>query len=360
MKKILFILSLLIYPFITKGQLTEAFVDSLFSDFNKTNSPNIGVLVIKKDSVYIVKNYGYTDTINHIKANNNTIYHLSNLSKQFTALAVFMLYQQKKLDLHDYISKYLTDLPTCFNKVKIYDLLNHTSGIADYKKHFSYKIFTQLSADDVYDFVKKQDSILFEPGTKFNLSNSDYVVLSKIIEKASGMSYPDFIEKKIFKPLKMTNSYVYRTKKFKKPPIPVFSFRNDTIVNVKTNAGFKYQTGNEGIFTTLTDYVKWDKALDNYKIIDTVNYKKIFQRDGLSNASEPNINYGFGWINEMNVYNTYYYCVGADLYNTNIALKVPPEKITVVILANRNGTFGLRKKAFEMIRKISPFWYIIY
>ncbi|MBN2521506.1 MAG: serine hydrolase [Bacteroidales bacterium] len=340
--------------------ISEGFIDSLFSDFQTEDSPNIGFFVLKDGQVAAMQSYGYSDYINKVKANNNNLYHLSNLTKQFTSAAIFMLKEEGKINFEDRIGDILSDFPAYTHKITILDLLNHTSGLPDYKDKYNYEDYIKLSEREIIDFIKSQDSLIFKPGTKFFLNSTDYFLLAYIIEKISGKPYSKFISKNIFKPLGMNNTFVYNNYKPKKNKyINYYSFRNTDSLVFGTNKGFKYAIGNEGIFTSIQDYLKWETALVNNQILSKESTDLIFSRATLQYGSEPNVKFGYGWMNDINYWMHVYYIFGADLYCTNLVLKIPNDKIAIVILGNRNSIFGLRKKAFTLARKVSKFPYVI-
>src|SRR3989304_2849671 len=235
-----------------------------------------------------MKSYGYSDYINKIKANDYTLYHLSYLTKQFTSAAIFKLKEQGKISFEDEIGKFLPRMPKYIHEVTIYDLLNHTSGIPDYKDFYDYTKYITLDENKILDFINTQDSLLFKPGTKFKQSNTDYVVLAYIIEKVAGMDFGKFMRKQIFKPLGMNNTFVYNNFKPKKNKyINIYSFINNDSLNFNLNKGFKYAIGNEGIFTCVEDYKKWGLALISNKFLSEESTKLIFSRATLPHDSEP-------------------------------------------------------------------------
>ncbi|MDP4183035.1 MAG: serine hydrolase domain-containing protein, partial [Bacillota bacterium] len=164
------------------------------------------VLVEKGSRILLSKGYGMADYEKSIPNTSSTKLAIGSITKQFTSMAVMQLYEKGKLKLTDKLNKFFKDFPRG-NEISIHQLLSHTSGIVNYTQ---LEEFYKLAPEDL-----KSDNIIkllynkpldFEPGQSWNYSNSNYLLLSKIIEKLSGMSLEEYMEKNIFKPLDMKNT----------------------------------------------------------------------------------------------------------------------------------------------------------
>ena len=128
-----------------------------------------------------------------------------------SAMAIMILKERGKLNLDDDISKFIPTLSS-YKGITVRNLLNHTGGLPDYMELMDSlfdksKIATNKDIIDL--FSKHNPQILFEPNTKYEYSNTGYALLASIIEKASGLSFADFLNKSIFNPLQMKNTFVY-------------------------------------------------------------------------------------------------------------------------------------------------------
>ena len=171
-----------------------------------------GVALIAKNGKPLLKKaYGLanktTKAINRV----DTKFNLGSMNKMFTAVAIAQLAEQGKLSFDDKVGKYLPDYPNTAvrDKVTIHQLLTHTAGLGSYwNKRFDERRTSIRTVND-YLALFAEDNLLFEPGARFQYSNSGFIVLGAIIEKVSGMSYYDYVREHIYKPAGMMNTDAY-------------------------------------------------------------------------------------------------------------------------------------------------------
>jgi CubicO group peptidase (beta-lactamase class C family) len=171
-----------------------------------------GQLVVTRDGETLLERcWGYQDIESQTPMTQESVFHLASMSKQVTAMCIYMLYEQGKLDLEDDIKKYLPDLVRVPQKITINHLLHHTSGLPD---HYS---FLHLTGRSVLDTVRHSEilrlnarirELNFEPGDEFMYSNPNYVFLAEIVERLSGMSLNRFCKENIFGPLGMERTFI--------------------------------------------------------------------------------------------------------------------------------------------------------
>src|SRR5271156_6667115 len=165
------------------------------------------VLVVRDKTVLLEKGYGSADLEWDIPNSPTTKFRLGSITKQFTAASILLLEERGKLNINDPVKKYMPDAPAAWDKITIYNLLTHTSGIPSFTSFPDYSS-TEASPTTPEKLVARfRDKPLdFQPGEKWNYSNSGYVLLGYLIEKISGQSYKDFVQENIFKPLGMNDS----------------------------------------------------------------------------------------------------------------------------------------------------------
>ncbi|MFO7864565.1 MAG: serine hydrolase domain-containing protein [Salinivirgaceae bacterium] len=168
-----------------------------------------GTLLVGIDNDIIInKGLGFENFRNRDNISSKTMYQIGSVTKQFTATAILQLYAQNKLALTDSINKFFPDLP--YQGFTIHQLLVHRSGLSNYV-YFIDKLVTDKSQlttnDDVIALWKEHEPIpYYPPGRRYDYSNSGYMLLASIIEKVSGMSYGEYMQKNIFEPLGMHNT----------------------------------------------------------------------------------------------------------------------------------------------------------
>ena len=207
MRKLLTLFILLLCSVATQAQLsqeTKDAIDKLAADtLTKTGVPSASIAVVKDGQLVYLKAYGDARLEPKTPATPQMRYSIGSISKQFTAAAILLLQEQGKLSLNDKVAKYLPDL-TRANEVTIRQLLSHTSGYQDYwpQDYVMPMMLQPVTAQKILDMWAKKP-LDFEPGTKWQYSNTNYVIAGLIIEKTSGMPMLQFLREKIFTPLGM-------------------------------------------------------------------------------------------------------------------------------------------------------------
>lgn len=206
MKKIIILFVL----FSTLGFAQERFqrLDSLLTYLNDNNKFMGSVSLREGNEVVFSKAYGYADVDQHIKADNLTKYKVGSITKTFTATIIMQLIEEKKLRLESKLTKFFPKVQNA-DKISIYDLLHHRTGIKDYINQDSLSVedfATNNLKDVIYNKINKYESI-FEPNSQFLYSNSNYYLLGGIIEKLTKESYATNVENRIVKKLGLKNTY---------------------------------------------------------------------------------------------------------------------------------------------------------
>jgi CubicO group peptidase (beta-lactamase class C family) len=339
--------------------------DKILQQLNQEQEFNGNILIAKNGKIVFEKSYGFADFSTKRKLNINSTFELASVSKQFTAMGIYLLSKQNKLGLDENISKYIPELDF-YKGIKISNLIYHTSGLPDYMELFEEKWDKNKFAtnkDIVELFQKHQPKLNFKPNEKFQYSNTGYALLGLIIERVSKMKYEDFLKENIFKPLKMKNTLVYRSR-FDPKRIKNYAlgFVLDSIDNIvlPNSFGKKYYTyyldgivGDGMVNSTIKDLFKWDRALKNDSFINEKDKEKIFTSSKTENDSLTN--YGFGWfIDNSNKENgkIVEHSGGWAGYVTHIERHLD-EDITIIILQNLStpNTIIPSKYAIQFIKK---------
>jgi len=171
------------------------------------------VLVARNGHVLFTRNTGFANYETLQDINENSVFQLASSSKQFTAMSILLLNKEGKIDLDASVTQYLPELP--YTNVTIRNLLNHTSGLPDYigflNRYWHDKGVNPNNEDVVSIMAEKKLKLKFKPGSRFVYSNTGYVVLAAIVERISGLTFPQFAKKNIFEPLGMKNTFIHTT-----------------------------------------------------------------------------------------------------------------------------------------------------
>ncbi|OFX20659.1 MAG: hypothetical protein A2033_05100 [Bacteroidetes bacterium GWA2_31_9] len=309
-------------------------LDSLFNHYHKLGGFNGNVLIAQSGIVFYKKSFGFANFKTKDSLNENSQFQLASISKQFTATTILILKERGLLDLNDSVQKYFPNFP--YNGISIKLLLSHRSGLPNYIYYCDEIIKdkdTPITNDSVLNILVRDKPIrYYPPNKKFNYSNTGYVILASIVEKVSGISFEEFVQKEIFTPLEMDNSIIYNKAK-------------KTVVKNKAT-GYLYREkvaednflngviGDKGIYTTSEDLYKWDIGLYSDKIIKRTTINEAFEPAN-SDMKFPK-NYGFGWrLKYLTDGRKMIYHRGWWQGFQNLLVRLESDSTTIVILRNR-------------------------
>lgn len=261
-------------------------LDRLMTYCNDNGMFNGTILVTENGKVIYRKALGYADLQTKEPLIPESCFYLASVSKQFTAMAVMILKESNKLSYDDKLSEYFPEFPGYADEVTIWHLLTHTSGVPDHYGLNAYK--KDLKNSEVLELLVKQEALDFTPGEKYSYSNGGFVLLSMIVEKASGQPFHLFMKKNIFDPLGMKNTLVFDESK---PEI-----KNRAKGYNSNGALDDYEiltTGAGGMYSTLDDLHLWDQALYTEKLVSKATLEEAFTPTVLNSGERSD--YGFGW-----------------------------------------------------------------
>ena len=235
----------------------------------------------------------------------NSQFRLASVSKQFTSVAVMKLKQEGKLDYDQKVSSILNDFP--HENITIKHLLQHTSGIADYIKIINQNYVPQnstkrniLGNNEILDiFYNSNPKLKFQPGEKYEYSNTGYLVLASIVEEVSKQHFREFLKENIFDPLNMNNTLLYSYKEGYDSDMPnrVFGYSlNEEKDGYELNDYHVVNDvrGDGGIYSTINDLFKWNMALLDYKVVPKKLLDEAWRVGTLNNGED--FGYGYGWV----------------------------------------------------------------
>jgi CubicO group peptidase (beta-lactamase class C family) len=288
------------------------------------------VLVARDGAVVLDKAYGTANLELDVANTTTTKFRLGSITKQFTAAAILLLEERGKLKVDDKVKAYLPDAPMAWDRITVFNLLTHTSGIPNFTSLADYNTI-KLSARtaDASVAAVHGKTLDFGPGEKMSYSNSGYLVLGAIIEKVSGQSYEKFVADNIFTPLGMTDSgYDSNTAIIKRRASGYIRTPAGYV-----NAGYIHMSiphAAGALYSTTGDLLKWQQALFAGKVVSKTSLDRMiapFKNDyalGLTSTVDKGrrvIAHGGG----------------IDGFNTHLAY-YPDTRTVIVALSNVNGT----------------------
>lgn len=336
MKKKIIAFLLYLLGFSGFGQAIESnAIDSLFAEWNTTQSPGCALGIMRNGQLIYSKGYGMANLEYTIPNSDSTVFRIGSTSKQFTAACIILLVEQGRLTLDETLQEIFPDFPDYAKKITIRHLLNHTSGIRDYLQLSFLKGLGDddfYTDDDVMAWLVNQRDLNFEPGAEFLYSNSGYWLLGQIVLEVAGMNLAEFAARELFQPLGMEHTHFhndhnrivkYRASGYVPDPRDGYRISMTTLDMI----------GDGGIFTTIKDLKKWDDAYYQSSVLSHSFWEMMTQQGILNNGEQ--IDYASGlFIADYKGLKTIRHG-GAFVGFRAEMLRFPEQHVTIAILANR-------------------------
>ncbi len=308
-------------------------IDEFVSLYHDKLDFNGSVLVAKKGKVVFKKGYGMANRENNIKNETETKFRIGSITKSFTAILIMQLVEQKRIDLHGKLIKYLPYYrKDNGNKVTIHHLLNHSSGIPSYTSNTKLADIN-LNPYPVNDFIKDfcSDDLLFEPGTDYQYNNTGYFILGGIIEAVCGKPYEEVLKDNLLEKAGMKNTgYDHGWKLLSNWAIGYNVKSGDYSLSRKLNMSIPYSAG--ALYSTVEDLFLLDEAIYLGKLLSE-DMMEIMFKPGIGGSA-------YGWFIDKTVIpgsdkisNVISHAGKINGYNALIK-RLVDEKILIVVFCN--------------------------
>lgn len=343
-------------------------VTSLFAHYAKPDSPGYVVGILVDQEVVYSQGFGQATLEHPSPITADTVFDIGSMAKQFVGMAIALLEDEGRLSIHDNLRDYLPEFPDYGHEITIANLLFHTSGIRNYTVlayyMMGYHESDAISREEVFDLLMRLRSTNFEPGCRWEYSDSNYFLLGEIIERITQMSLDDYTQEAIFRPLNMQNtlfrqchsqviknramSYVNHPITFRSPYL--YRHPNDPSSSWHTLISNYEHVGAEGLFTTLGDLIHWDRNFQDNRL--GKGNSDLIKRV-LSPGAQVNelIGYGFG-INVGSYKGKRFYGHDGAMHGyTSSMMHFPDEKVTLICLSNHNleGSWDYRDRMIDIL-----------
>ena len=313
----------------------EIKIDTMVARMGLSSVTPGGVIgVIREGKLIFKKAYGLANFESKESNNTATLFNLGSASKQFTAAAILLLANEKKLSVKDDIRKYLPDIPDYGYPITIENLIHHSSGIKSFDglRLMAGTLFTEENQEGTYKLIVRQKTLNFRPGEEYEYSNSGYILLAKIIEKASGMKFSKFMEERIFRPIGLDRSFIYDDPE---------KTGTNTATGNKWGGDEKFMrsadlkstaVGQSNVYSCVDDLLQWDNNFYKNRLGGWDFSKEMTTLMPLNNGNKSN--YAFGLeISQFNGLKTISHQGGTEGFQA-IYIQIPSEKFSVVCLFN--------------------------
>ncbi|MBT8399018.1 MAG: beta-lactamase family protein [Rhodothermia bacterium] len=305
----------------------EKEIDSLFASYSG-DRPGAAVMVLHKGQTALLKTYGLANLESELPVRPETNFRLASVTKQFTAMAILILVERGALSLEESLASVFQEMPSYAEPITIHHLLRHTSGLLDYESQIPDTATVQVLDSDVLQMMLQADSTYFPPGSQYRYSNTGYAVLAMIVEKRSGMSFPEFLRENIFEPVGMNNTVAY-VNGVNTVPHRAFGYKVDgDDITFSDQSLTSAVLGDGGIYSSVLDLARWDEALYHESLIP----QRVL--DEMMTPGMENYGYGFRideWEGRKRVHHT-----GSTSGFRNVIQRFTNDRVTVIILTNRS------------------------
>lgn len=293
---------------------------------SKDNNFMGSVLVARDGKVLFSNGYGFANIEHNVPNTVDTKFRLGSITKQFAALAILQLEERGKLSVKDPMCNYIADCADAWKPITIHHLLTHTSGLFNYTNDpeiYAKKIM--LPSQQVESLARIKDRPLrFPVGEKFEYSNSGYIALGAIIEKASGMKWDAYLKKHVFDPAGMRDSGADDHATILKNRAAGYIGEMNSPYHDMTIPGAA-----GALYSTVHDLLLWDQALYSEKLLKKQNIERLFRPE--------KGNYAYGWVvDKQHGRPVYLHGGGIHGFTTTIN-RFPDEKLLVVALSNNSA-----------------------
>ena len=318
----------------TQSQLL-AFIDSAAANaIRNHDAPALGVAVWRGSRLLLDEAYGVSDLENQVRASPSTEFLIGSITKQFTAAAILQLVERGKLSLDDPLTKFFPEWPMPGERVTVRELLNHTSGIKDYTapaRFWSVDARITQPHDSILARVRTEP-FDFPPGTAFRYSNTGYYLLGVILERVSGESYADYLQRHVFAPAGLSSTVYCDNDRIVPHRARGYvadghaGFRNAPFIDMST----PFAAG--ALCATAKDLVVWTRALESGRVVQPNSYRQMTAPVPLPDGKPQS--YGFGLaVGDLDGHRVVSHNGGINGFRAQLA-SYPNDSVIVAVVTN--------------------------
>jgi len=343
-------------------------LDTAFSGLATADTPGFAVLVKKDNRVVFEKGYGVRDLRTKTAIDARTNFRLASFSKQFTAMAIMLLVREGQLRYDQTLAQVFPEFPAYGKTITVRNLLNHTGGLPDYEdlmdalektKGPIWSPEKQIPDAEVLQLLEKESQGKFAPGTKWEYSNSGYVVLGLIVAKVSGKPFGEFLRERIFVPLKMDHTLVFEKGKNEVTNRAFGHSKKENAFLETDQSSTSATQGDGGIYSNLQDLSKWDDALRDHTLLSEREFALAITPAKLPPGADSKLAedvpkslrghasaYGFGWFLNLQDPHPLMWHYGDTMGFKTAIFRYVRDNVTVIVVCNRSdidqGALGLK------------------
>ena len=269
-------------------------VDRLFAEWNTRDAPGCSVGISTNGETVYEHGYGMANLELAVPMTPASVLSAASISKPFTAMSILLLAGRGQLSLDDEVGKYIADWGDHGHRITIRHLLSHTSGLRDgFVLQGLRPQHPENINPQIVSILAHTRALGFAPGSQFEYNNSAYTLLAAIVARVSGQKFSAFVDANIFKPLAMTHSW-FRDDVTRVIPNRATAYtRTDGAFTVAINTENNVVVGNDGLFTTAGDLLRWERNFTDARVGDAALLREM-QTPVIATGWSDRSQYGFG------------------------------------------------------------------
>lgn len=292
--------------------------------------PGVAVAVVRQGTPVVAKGYGLANVEHNVPVTRETIFQSGSVGKQFTSAATMLLVEEGKVAVSDPVTKFFPDAPEHWKKILVRHLLTHTSGLPDYTAGMvDYR--KDYTEEELLKFAYGL-KLEFEPGSRWNYSNTGYIVLGFLLRKASGQFYGDILKDRVFAKIGMKTARVISEEDIVPHRAAGYRLVRNELKNQNWVSPRLNTTADGSLYLSLDDMLAWDAALRAQRLLKPESWNQVFAPVTLN--SGKTYPYGFGWqVDTFAGRRAQRHGGSWQGFQTHIA-RFPDEDLTIIVLAN--------------------------
>jgi len=302
--------------------------------------PGTAIAIVRDGKIIKATGYGLANVELNVPVTPQTIFQAGSTGKQFLATAILLLAEEGKLTLDDSVTKYFPEAPQSWKPITIRHLLAHTSGLPDVWGETVEGLYTNALVDMHRDYTEDEllhvylkQQLKFQPGEKWEYSNTGYQILGFLIRRLTGKSHSDFIRERIFQPLGMDTAQVITEANIVPNRSAGYILVKGELKNQEWIAPSLNTTADGPYYMTVLDLAKWDAALYTEKILKRSSLEQMWTTQAKLNNGKT-YPYGLGWfLAEANGHRLTYHTGGNQGFFVNISRYVD-DHLTIIVMNN--------------------------
>lgn len=316
------------------AQGTNARIDSIFEDMDRTDTPGAAVAVVQGTQVVYLKGYGMANLEHGIPITSSTVFDIASISKQFGAMTAIVVEQEGKIRFDDRARSLVPELPAFGESITLRHLIHHTSGIRDWPQAM---VLSGVGMGDVISFeqIKKmlfrQEALNFPAGSAYAYSNTGYNLLAEALARVTGKSFPALAEERIFCPLHMVDTH-FSDDHNQIVPRRAASYEPDEAGGFKNSTNQLTALASSSLHTTIEDFTKWMVNYETKAVGGPVGLRQLHERGVLADGTA--IPYAFGVVHgEYRGLATVSHGGSWRGFRTHF-LRFPAKRLSIAVFAN--------------------------